>query len=187
MSNKKPSGAYGKVLPTSLVSGLLGFFYPIHYGIAMEVEARMCQGKISRQQAAVIWMIQSSVGSSGWMRRRVIEQQLRGYFETSNSQVSQLLKSLSNPPLSLIRQIENPTSAREKLVALTPQGNAFFQSMLDKGVEYLTRRLSHISEDMARSGISFYSAITYRPPGEDEPENAAVVKPRLIRRPRRKA
>ncbi len=165
---KKPVLAATKQLPRHLLSGLLGFFYPIHYGIAMETETRMLQGKVSRQQAAVIWLIESTVGSSGWMRRRIIEQQLRSWFESSNSQVSQLLKELASPPLALIVQMENPLSAREKLVALTPQGRAFFQSMFETGIEFLGERLTHISEEMARSGISFYSAITYRPPGTED-------------------
>ncbi|MFT3792239.1 MAG: winged helix DNA-binding protein [Rudaea sp.] len=171
MSRKAPPNAakqLPKQLPQQLLSGLLGFFYPIHYGISMETETRMLQGKVSRQQAAVIWLIESTVGDNGWIRRRIIEQQLRSWFESSNSHVSLLLKELASPPLSLIVQMENPQSAREKLVALTPQGRAFFQSMFNTGMEFLSERLAHISEDMARSGISFYSAITYRPPGVDD-------------------
>jgi DNA-binding MarR family transcriptional regulator len=156
-----------KTLPRHLLGGMLGFFYPIHYGIAMEVETRMCQNRISRQQAAVIWLIESTVGGNGWMRRRIVEQMLKSWFETSSSQVSMMLKDLSSPPLSFIQQMENPNSAREKLVALTPQGRAFFQSMLNAGIEFLGTRLAHISEEMAQQGISFYSAVTYLPPGDD--------------------
>ena len=48
-----------KELPRSkrfnpLHADLLGFFYPIHYRVGMELETRMCQGRVSRQQAAII-------------------------------------------------------------------------------------------------------------------------------------
>ncbi|PKO88879.1 MAG: hypothetical protein CVU18_05975 [Betaproteobacteria bacterium HGW-Betaproteobacteria-12] len=146
---------------------LLGFFYPIHYRIGMELENRMCQGRISRQQAAILWLIESEVGADGWMRRRVIEQLLGSWFETSNSQVSQLLRELARPPLSLVVQMENPASGREKVVALTPEGKAFFQSMIDAGLEFFSSTLSHVSDEEMRWGVKFL-ALAFGPPAVDD-------------------
>ena len=67
----KPA-AKKKTLPLPVLNDMLGFFFPIHYRIGMELETRMCQGRISRQQAAIIWLIESEVGGDGWIRRRVI-------------------------------------------------------------------------------------------------------------------
>lgn len=157
---------------------LLGFFYPIHYRIGMELENRMCQGLLSRQQAAIIWLIESEVGADGWMRRRVIEQMLGNWFETSNSQVSQLLRELARPPLSLVVQMENPASGREKVVALTPEGKAFFRSMIDAGLEYFATTLSHVSDEEMRWGIKFL-ALAFGPPAVDDQgqRNSPPLKP----------
>jgi DNA-binding MarR family transcriptional regulator len=156
-----------KALTKSLHTDLLGFFYPIHYRIGMELENRMCQGRLSRQQAAIIWLIESEVGADGWMRRRVIEQMLGSWFETSNSHVSQLLRELARPPLSLVVQMENPASGREKVVALTPEGKAFFASMIQAGLDYFSTVLSHVSDDELRWGIKFLG-LAFGPPAVDD-------------------
>jgi len=152
---------------TKLHADLLGFFYPIHYRVGMELETRMCQGRVSRQQAAIMWLIQSEVGGDGWVRRRVVEQYLANWFETSNSHVSQLLRDLAKPPLSLVVQMENPASGREKVVALTPEGKAFFQTMIDAGLEFFSTQFAHVTDQEMRWGISFLG-LAFRPPEFDD-------------------
>ncbi|MCK9283904.1 MAG: MarR family transcriptional regulator [Rhodocyclaceae bacterium] len=156
-----------KGLPRPLLGEMLSFFFPIHYRVGMELETRMCQGRISRQQAAIIWMIESEVGGNGWMRRRIIEQHLKSWFETSNSHVSQLLRDLAKPPLSMVVQMENPASGREKVVALTPEGRAFFKTMIDAGLDFFTTQFEHVGEDEMRWGIN-YLALAFRPPEIDD-------------------
>lgn len=163
----KAKEAAGNTAAKNPHADLLGFFYPIHYRIGMELENRMCQGRLSRQQAAIIWLIESEVGADGWMRRRVVEQMLGNWFETSNSHVSQLLRELARPPLSLVVQMENPASGREKVVALTPEGKAFFQSMIDAGLAYFASTLSHVSDEEMRWGIKFL-ALAFGPPAVDD-------------------
>lgn len=157
----------GKSLKKVLHRDLLGFFYPIHYRIGMELESLMCQGRLTRQQAAIIWLIESEVGADGWMRRRVIEQQLNYWFATSNSQVSQLLRELTRPPLSLVVQMENPASGREKVVALTLEGKAFFESMIEAGLAYFSATLGHVSAEEMRWGIKFLG-LAFGPPAVDD-------------------
>lgn len=153
------------------LDNLLGFFYPIHYRIGMELERRMCQGKISRQQATIIWLLASEVGRDGWMRRKQIEQSLSDWFETRNSHVSYLLRELSDPPLAFVVQKANPESGREKLVALTDQGRCFFDSMVEAALDYFSELLPHLSDDELRQGISFLGR-AFGPPAV-----SAVVEP----------
>jgi DNA-binding MarR family transcriptional regulator len=150
-----------------LHADLLGFFYPIHYRVGMELETRMCQGKVSRQQAAIIWLIESEVGADGWVRRRVVEQMLGDWFETSNSHVSQLLRELARPPLSFVVQMENPASGREKVVALTEAGKAFFQTMVNAGLEFFSKQFEHVSDEEMRWGIKFLG-LAFGPPEIDD-------------------
>lgn len=134
---------------------LLGFFYPIHYRIGMELERRTCQQQLSRQQAAIIWLIESEAGLHGWMRRKQIEQILNGWFESRNSHVTQLLRELSEPPLSLVIQKANPDSGREKLVALTEEGRDYFASMVNAGLDYFAELLPHLGNDELQQGMKF--------------------------------
>lgn len=150
------------------LSTMLTFFYPIHYQVGMELETRMCQGKLSRQQAALIWLIQSESGEDGWVRRRVVEQALGSWFESSNSRVSQLLKELSSPPLRLIVQIDNPASGREKLIALTDAGGAFFESMWQAGVNYFSSYFAHLRPEELEWGIHFLKRAFTRGGGKDD-------------------
>lgn len=137
------------------LSTMLTFFYPIHYQIGMELETRMCQGKLTRQQAAIIWLVESESRADGWVRRRVVEQALNSWFESKNSRVSQLLKELSSPPLGLIVQIDNPASGREKLITLTDAGRVFFESMQQAGINYFSSYFSHLCPDELKWGIEF--------------------------------
>lgn len=136
---------------------LLAFFFPIHYPIGMELERETLQGKISRKQAAILWFIQNETGGQGHVRRKAIERALDDWFETRNSHVSHLLKELSEPPLSLVEQISNPNSGREKLVGLTPAGVAFFEEMLQQGLSFFSERLNHLSDNELKDGLSFLS------------------------------
>lgn len=134
---------------------LLGFFFPIHYPIGMELERKSLQGSISRQHAAILWLLQHETNGHGHIRRKRIEQALNDWFETKNSHVSHLLKELSAPNFGFVEQISNPESGREKLVGLTDAGRTFFNSMLAEGVAFFTERLSHLTERELQDGMKF--------------------------------
>ena len=134
---------------------LLGFFYPIHYQVGMELERRICQKRLTRQQAAIIWLIESEVGLNGWIRRKLIEQCLNDWFESRNSHVSKLLTELSEPPLSLVVQKTNPKSGREKLVALTDDGREYFQTMINAGLAYFAELFPHLEDKELKEGMKF--------------------------------
>lgn len=148
-------------LPRALVGELLNFFYPIHYRVGMDLETMMCQGRISRKQAAILWLIHSRAGADGWVRRKEIETRLATWFEMSNSNVSKLLRELSKPPLSLVSQVENPDSGREKVVRLTALGEEFVDGMVQASIDYLAGQLSHITGEELRWGVDFF-ALSFR-------------------------
>lgn len=147
---------------TKNLSDLLSFYYPIHYRIGMDLETVMGQGRISRKQAAILWLIHSRADEQGWVRRKVIETKLSSWFEVSNSSISNLLRELTRPPLQLVQQVESPTSGREKHVRLTPQGRRFVKGMIDESVDYLRKHLSHLKEDQLAWGIEFFK-LAFRP------------------------
>ena len=134
---------------------LIGFFYPIHYRIGMALERCMSQGVLKRQQAAIVWLIESEAGPHGWIRRKAIEQTLSDWFETRNSHVTQLLNELSSPPLSLVTQKTNPDCAREKLVSLTDAGRHFVGTMTDAAQSFFRELLPHLSDAELRDGMHF--------------------------------
>lgn len=142
-------------VPKQLVSELLNFFYPMHYRVGMDLETVMCQGQVSRKQAAILWLVHTRSSEDGWVRRKEIENRLATWFEISNSNISKLLRDLSKPPLSLVSQVENPESGREKVIRLTETGERFVSGMIEASVDYLAGQLSHVTEAELRWGVDF--------------------------------
>lgn len=145
----------------AIVSELLNFFYPMHYRIGMDLETVMCQGQISRKQAAILWLIHTRASEDGWVRRKDIEERLATWFEISNSNISKLLRELSKPPHSLVSQVENPESGREKVIRLTDLGESFVNGMIEASIDYLASQLSHVTEAELRWGVDFL-ALAFR-------------------------
>lgn len=134
----------------------LTFFFPVHYQVGVEVETLMSQGLLSRQEAAIIWLLASEADDEGWVRRRVIERALNDWFDSSNSRVSQMLRRLASPAKGLIVQIENPASGREKLVGLSRNGKVFYKSMRKLGIDYFLAYVSHLSRNELKRGARFF-------------------------------
>lgn len=152
----------------SSLGDLLSFYYPMHYRIGIDVETVMGQGRISRKQGTILWLIHSRGDKDGWLRRKLIEERLSAWFEISNSSVSNLLRELTRPPLELVKQIENPTSGREKLVCLTPKGRAFLDESIRQSIDYLGRHLEHIDQTQLDRGIQFFK-LAFQPLSSDAP------------------
>lgn len=142
----------------------LDFFYQVHYRLGMSLEAAMCSGIVSRTQAAVLWLIASEIGEGGQIRRKDIERRLGDWFETTNSNVSKLLRDLAKPPLVFIVQKESPSSGREKVVTLTPAGMAFVRDMKRRGFEYFQEALAHMNLQEMEHGAHFFEALFSHPP-----------------------
>lgn len=158
----------------SSLGDLLSFYYPMHYRIGIDVETVMGQGRISRKQGTILWLIHSRGDKDGWLRRKLIEERLSAWFEISNSSVSNLLRELTRPPLELVKQIENPTSGREKLVCLTPKGRAFLDESIRQSIDYLGRHLEHVDQAQLDRGIQFFK-LAFQPLSNDAPPTAEVA------------
>ncbi len=143
---------------------LLGYFYPIHYKAGIKVEdalrAKGMEGELGRHQVAVLWHIHS-VGTGGTqMRRKDIERSLKAWFEISGAAITKAVRSMAAPPLSLVVQVEDPASAREKIVRLTPKGERFIADMMARGVDLIQEIMGPMDADTIREGIKFFQAIT---------------------------
>jgi DNA-binding PadR family transcriptional regulator len=155
---------------------LLRFYYPMHYRIGIDLETLMGQRRISRKQAAILWLIHSRADAEGWLRRKAIEERLSAWFEISNSSVSNLLRELTRPPLSLVQQVESPTSGREKLVRLTDDGAAFVEGMIAESVGYLGQHLQHLTQEQLDWGIKFFK-VAFNPLASDDMERVSADLP----------
>ncbi|WP_150787194.1 MarR family winged helix-turn-helix transcriptional regulator [Pseudomonas fluorescens] len=151
------------------VAPFVSLFYSIHYQFGMKLERRMCHTRLSRQQAAVIWVIQSETDEDGWVRRRSIELALNSWFDCCNSRVSRLIKELGSPPLQLIIQRDSPTSKREKVVALTEAGKSFLFGMQRAGEAFFLNYFSHMNREEMLWGQRFLSKAfaAHRPNGKN--------------------
>jgi DNA-binding MarR family transcriptional regulator len=137
---------------------LLELFYPIHYKGSMAVEDAM-RGELTRKQAAILWLIRSAGTENGrCMRRKEIVLRLQDWFDVSSPAITQALRGMARPPLSLVRLLEDSASAREKRVLLTAKGERFISTMAQRGRVFLQQVTEQLAEHQLRSGIEFLRA-----------------------------
>jgi len=156
-------------------ANLLELFYPVHYRGNMAVEEAM-RGELSRKQAAILWLIRSA-GSDYQMRRKEIVLRLRDWFDVSSPAITQSLRRMARPPMGLVRLVEDADSAREKRVTLTPKGEEFIRTMVERGRSFLHRLVEQLPEDQVSGGIDFLRAAVAavervhesEPPGSGKP------------------
>lgn len=136
---------------------LLELFYPIHYRGNMAVEDAM-RGKLTRKEAAIIWLIRSAGEEGSEMRRKEIVARLQDWFDVSSPAVTKALRHMARPPLSLVRLVEDAASGREKRVRLTPQGQRFVLGMIARGQDFLQKVVEQLPHQQVRDGIEFLRA-----------------------------
>ena len=137
---------------------LLELFYPIHYQGTMAVEDAM-RGGLTRKQAAILWLMRSVGSENGRsMRRKEIVVRLQDWFDVSSPAITQALRGMARPPLGLVRLLEDPESAREKRVIVTPKGERFLAAMAERGRAFLQEVTAQLAEDQVRSGVEFLRA-----------------------------
>jgi DNA-binding MarR family transcriptional regulator len=137
---------------------LLELFYPIHYQGTMAVEDAM-RGDLTRKQAAILWLIRSAGNEEGrCMPRKEIVVRLQEWFDVSSPAITQALRGMARPPLGLVRLLEDPESAREKRVIVTPKGERFLTAMAERGRAFLQKVTAQLAEDQVRSGVEFLRA-----------------------------
>jgi DNA-binding MarR family transcriptional regulator len=134
---------------------LLELFYPFHYKGGMALEDALRCGQLSRKQVAILWLIRSEGEQGRRMRRKDIERLIQTWFEVSSSAITKALRSMARPPLSLVQIVEDPQSAREKQVLLTPKGERFLGTMVGEGQKFLQTIVDQLSAEEVRNGIHF--------------------------------
>jgi len=136
---------------------LLELFYPVHYRGNMAVEEAM-RGDLSRKQAAILWLIRSAGSEGRSMRRKEIVLRLQDWFDVSSPAITQALRRMASPPMGLIRLVEDTDSAREKRVILTPKGEEFIRTMVERGRAFLRHLIEDLPGDRVSGGIEFLRA-----------------------------
>jgi len=137
-------------------SELQEFFYPIHYQIGMALEDALRGGLLTRKQSAILWMIRSAGENGRCMRRKDIVQSMQSWFEVTNSALSKAMRGMARPPLALVEITEDPHSAREKLISLTPKGEQFLVAMEARGEVFLQDIVKHLPASVIHGGIEYF-------------------------------
>ena len=112
----------------------------------MAFEDRLCCGRLSREQVAILWLMRVESGLTKSMRRKDLERLLASWFETSSSTITRSLAALARPPLKLIRIIDAPDSGREKRIVLTAKGERFLLAMAAEGRGFACRLLDSMPQ-----------------------------------------
>jgi len=157
------------------VTQLLELFYPVHYKTGIAFEDAMRNGQLTRKQTAILWLIHSEGIDRRQMRRKAIERSLQTWFEVSSSAITKALRGMSRPPLSLLKIIEDPDSAREKQVLLTAKGEKFVQMMVAEGRRMIHGIVAQLTEAEVDGGILYLRKATSAL--ESAMQNAAANEP----------
>jgi DNA-binding MarR family transcriptional regulator len=142
------------------ITELLELFYPVHYKTGIAFEDAMRNGQLTRKQTAILWLIHSEGFQRRQMRRKEIERSLQTWFEVSSSAITKALRGMSRAPLSLLKIVEDPESAREKQVLLTAKGERFVQMMVAEGRRLIRLIVEELTEAEVDGGILYLRKAT---------------------------
>lgn len=159
----KKAGSKGKEAaggPQEAALRFLEYYYPIHYKAGIGVEDALRAGQLSRHQVAMLWLIHSEGTNGREMNRKAIERSLETWFEISGAAITKALRAMAQPPLELVRLVEDPKSGREKIVLLTPKGEAHMKKMIAGGKAYVQRIIDHMSDEEIERGLHFFRRVS---------------------------
>lgn len=164
MSQKKrpsppTSTRSGQSAPKNAAQLFLEHYYPIHYKAGIGVEDALRDGVLGRHQVAILWLIHSEGRQGKSMNRKAIEQSLSTWFEISGAAITKALRSMAQAPLELVTLVEDPASGREKIVTLTPKGEAHMKRMIAKGTAYVQQIIDPMSDEEILQGLHFFERI----------------------------
>ncbi len=138
----------------------LDLFYPVHYKIGIGIEDALRGGRLTRHQVAILWLIRSEGEGGKRIARKEIERSITRWFEIGNSAISKALRVLAKPPYELLAIVENPLSARERYVLLTPAGEQQIEWMVGQGHRFLQRMVDHLNADESAQGVHFLTRVS---------------------------
>lgn len=146
--------------PKDAATRFLEFYYPIHYKAGVRVEDAMRGDDLGRHQVAILWLIHSEGTDGTCMSRKDIEQNLRLWFDVSSAAVTKALRAMATAPLNLLTQEESAHSGREKIVTLSPAGEAHVENMIGRGDAFIRRIIETMSPEEINQGLHFFSRIS---------------------------
>ena len=158
MTAKVPKSS--RKVPPDAAHQFLELYYPIHYRAGIGVEDALRGTELSRHQTAILWLIHSEGEGGRQMGRKAIVNSLGQWFEISNAAITKALRSMSQQPLNLVRQSEDPASGRQKVVTLTAKGEAHLAAMIERGAAYVQRIVDGLTDAQVVNGIDFFQRIT---------------------------
>ena len=153
-------GASAKPYRRSAATELMEFFFSVHYEIGTALEDVVRADLLSRQQAAILWLIRSQGDDGLRMRRKHIESHVRRWFEVTSAALSRSLRAMMHPPMELIEITEDPRSGREKLVALTPKGKAFLDAAAVQAGTVLAELVEDVPLEVLDHAITYFRYLT---------------------------
>ena len=72
--------------------------------------------------------------------------------------MTQTLRAMARPPLSLVRLAEAPNSGREQIVSLTPRGRRRVEKMVENGQELIMRGMAGVPEEELKTVLSTFQS-----------------------------
>jgi DNA-binding MarR family transcriptional regulator len=156
----RQKAASTKAYRRSAATELMEFFYSVHYEIGTALEDVVRADVLSRQQAAILWLIRSQGEDGSRMRRKDIESNVQRWFEVTSAALSKSLRGMMHPPLELIEITEDPRSGREKLVVLTLKGKAFLDAAGTKAGMVLAELIEDVPLDVVDHAITYFRYLT---------------------------
>lgn len=145
--------------PADAALRFLELYYPIHYQAGIGVEDALRGEDLTRHECVILWLIHSRGEAGRSMRRKDIERALQDWFEISGAAITKALRHMAQAPLRLVRLEEDPASGREKLVHLTPRGEAHLARMIERGTAYVQRIIDTMTPGEIRDGLHFFERI----------------------------
>ena len=139
-----------------MAGAFLKFFYPIHYQFGKAIEDVMRDGKLTRKQVAILWLIHSEDIQEQGIARKELQRLIESWFEISRPVMTQTLRAMARPPLSLVRLAEAPNSGREQIVSLTPRGRRRVEKMVENGQELIMRGMAGVPEEEMKTLLRIY-------------------------------
>ncbi|MGZ3621448.1 MAG: winged helix DNA-binding protein [Candidatus Binataceae bacterium] len=108
-----------------------------------------------RRARAIRRRVRSIGGERRELSRKQIQQAVTDWFEVSNSQITRALRAMARPPLGLIQIVEDPKSGREKQVLLTPKGERFLLTLVERGRAFFHPLGERLAPKLIRDGLVF--------------------------------
>ena len=142
------------------VAALLKFFYPVHYQIGMGLEDVFREEALSRKQFAILWLIHSEGESGQRMQRKTVEAQLRRWFEVTSPAISQALGDLARPPLNMVELSIDPTSGRERVVTLTPNGQRYLDTTSARAQHFLAEIVAEAPIELLKQAAKYFEIMS---------------------------